>query len=69
MGGEKNRQLAAMYAWLQKAFDAGWRDYQFASRDPMLENLRRDEKFKQIIDQMKSQLGSLADRFAEMQLE
>jgi adenylate cyclase len=56
-------------SWLQKAVDAGWRDYQFALVDPTLENLREDQKFKQVISQLKNQMIILDEHLVEMRME
>ncbi len=33
-------------SWLQKAVEAGWRDYRLAALDPMLASIREDEQYK-----------------------
>jgi hypothetical protein len=37
------------YRWLQSASEAGWRTYRLAMRDPLLLNLRDDQRFKQMM--------------------
>jgi len=49
-------------AWLKKAIDAGWRDYQIALIDPWLENLRDDERFKQMMADVKAMLDKMRQR-------
>ena len=39
--------------WLQRAIDGGWVRYRFTLLDPMLENLRTDERFHEIIGKLK----------------
>ena len=39
--------------WLQKAIVAGWRDYRWALVDPLLENLRGDAAFNELISGVK----------------
>ncbi|MBI3005464.1 MAG: protein kinase [Ignavibacteriales bacterium] len=55
------------YKWLQKAMDAGWRDYRFASIDPLFENLRNDEQFKQMMAQVKAMVDEMRKRVEEME--
>ncbi len=44
------------YKWLQKAIDAGWRDYRWGLIDPLLESLRNDEQFQQMMAQVKTKV-------------
>jgi len=56
--------MAAIYAiqenkedalkWLQKAVDNEWRYDRYISKYPLLENIRDDERFKQIIADTKA---------------
>jgi serine/threonine protein kinase/tetratricopeptide (TPR) repeat protein len=55
------------YTWLQKAIDAGWRDCQLALRDPWLENLRDDERFRQMMAQVKAKLDEMRKRVEEIE--
>jgi len=64
---EGNRKEAN--AWLQKAIDAGLRDYYLAQRDPWLENLRDDEQYKQIMAQLKAKLDAMRKKVEEMEKE
>jgi serine/threonine protein kinase/Flp pilus assembly protein TadD len=50
------------YKWLKKAIDAGWRYFRLGSRNPMLENLREDEQFKQMIAEMKEMVYEMRKR-------
>ncbi len=49
----------AALQWLQKAIDNGWRDYRWSQRDPLLENIHNDERFKHMMDQLKSEIGEM----------
>ncbi|MCH8021570.1 tetratricopeptide repeat protein, partial [candidate division KSB1 bacterium] len=72
------RELAAIYAiqgnkteaytWLQRAIDAGWRDYRLALLDPWLENLREDEQFQEMMAQVKAMVDEMHKRVEEMGL-
>jgi serine/threonine protein kinase/tetratricopeptide (TPR) repeat protein len=64
---EGNRKEAN--AWLQKAIDAGMRDYYLAQRDPWLENLRDDEQYKQIMAQLKTKLNEMRRKVEEREKE
>ena len=50
------------YQWLQRAIDAGWLYYDLGIQDPMLENLREDEKFKQMMAALKARVNELKKR-------
>jgi serine/threonine protein kinase/Tfp pilus assembly protein PilF len=53
--GNKSESLK----WLQKAIDAGWREYQLGLRNPLLENLHNDEQFKQMMAGVKSMVDEV----------
>ena len=42
--------LDAAFEALRRAFDLGYRDYRHMLRDPDLENVRRDRRFKSLLD-------------------
>ncbi|HZE97195.1 MAG TPA: hypothetical protein VE981_09215 [Planctomycetota bacterium] len=42
--------LDAAFDALHRAFDLGYRDYRHLLRDPDLENVRRDHRFKRLLD-------------------
>ncbi|UCC40410.1 MAG: tetratricopeptide repeat protein, partial [Candidatus Aminicenantes bacterium] len=50
------------YKWLNKAIDAGWRDFRLGIREPFLENLREDEQFKQMMAQVKAIVDEMRKR-------
>jgi TolB-like protein/Flp pilus assembly protein TadD/predicted Ser/Thr protein kinase len=60
---------AEAYKWLQKAIDAGWRTYRWAMTDPLLENLRGDDKFKQMIADVKAMVDEMRKRVEETEKE
>jgi serine/threonine protein kinase/tetratricopeptide (TPR) repeat protein len=60
---------AEAYKWLQKAVDAGWRDYRLATLDPSMENLHSDGKFKQIVADLKTKVDEMRKRVEEMEKE
>ncbi|UCF79084.1 MAG: protein kinase [Candidatus Eiseniibacteriota bacterium] len=57
---EGNRKEA--YVWLDKAIEAGWRDYQMGSIDPWLENLRGEEKFRKLMAQVRAKVDEMKAR-------
>ncbi len=69
--------MAAIYAvqgnkeealrWLEKAVDAGWRDYSYILRYPLLENIRDDARFKRIIDDLKAKVAEMRRRVEKME--
>jgi TolB-like protein/tRNA A-37 threonylcarbamoyl transferase component Bud32/lipopolysaccharide biosynthesis regulator YciM len=61
---EENK--AEAYQWLQKAIDAGWSYYLWAQKDPVLENLHGEERFQQMMAQVKTKVEEMRKR-AEQQ--
>jgi len=70
--------MAAIYAvqgnkeealrWLEKAVDAGpWRNHNYISRYPLLENIRDDERFKRIIDETKAKVAEMRRRVEQLE--
>ena len=57
------------YKWLQKAIDTGWRDYRRGEIDPLLENLRNDDRFRQMMAGVKEQVNEMRKRVEEAEKE
>jgi pyruvate/2-oxoacid:ferredoxin oxidoreductase beta subunit len=53
------------YKWLKKAIDSGWRNFRLGSRNPLLENLREDEQFKQMMAQVKEMVDKMRRKIEE----
>ena len=53
---------AAAYKWLQKAIDAGWIWYRYAMNDPLLENLRGEARFQQMMTHLKAKVDEMRRR-------
>jgi TolB-like protein/Tfp pilus assembly protein PilF/predicted Ser/Thr protein kinase len=57
------------YNWLQKAVDAGWLAYRPMELDPLLENLRGDDRFKRMMADLKTRVDEMRKRAEEMERE
>jgi len=53
--------------WLQKAVDAGWRYYRYILKHPMLENIRDEPRFKEIIEKTKARVDEMRRRVEKME--
>jgi serine/threonine protein kinase/Tfp pilus assembly protein PilF len=53
------------YLWLKKAIDAGWRNYQWVSIDPLFAGVRDDEEFRQIMAGVKVSVDEMRRRVEE----
>jgi tetratricopeptide (TPR) repeat protein len=54
------------YKWLQKAIDAGWKYYARLEIDRSFDSLRTDDKFKQIMINMKADVDRMRKHVEEM---
>jgi hypothetical protein len=50
------------YRWLEKTIDAGWRGYDWSLRDPLLENLHNDDRFKKMMEKVKAMVDEMRKR-------
>jgi len=48
--------------WIEKAIKSGWRMYAFALMDPLLKNLRNDERFKNLMMEVKNDIDRMQKR-------
>jgi tetratricopeptide (TPR) repeat protein len=53
--------------WLQRAVDAGWRDYLWGMNDPLLESLHRDQTFRDMMDSVQRMVAGMRDKVREME--
>jgi len=51
--------------WMKKAVKAGFREFRVSQRDPILENLHQDDRFKQIMVQLKEMVDEMRKRIEE----
>ena len=58
-----NKDLA--YKWLQQAINYGWRQYELSLIDPLLENLRNDDRFKEMMNNLKNMVAAMRNRINE----
>ena len=62
-----NREEA--YQWLQKAVEAGWVNYRFIELDLCFEDLRGDDRFKQMVANLRTRVDEMRRRAEEMDTE
>jgi tetratricopeptide (TPR) repeat protein len=55
------------YVWLQKAIDRGWRAYRLTARDPIFENLHGEEKFRQMMADIKRTVETMRQNVETME--
>ncbi|MDR3665761.1 MAG: tetratricopeptide repeat protein [Ignavibacteriaceae bacterium] len=55
-----NKDLA--YKWLQQAINNGWRQYELSSIDPLFENIRNEDRFKQMMNDLKQLVYSMRNK-------
>ena len=60
---------AEAYRWLQKAIDAGWRNYRLALIDPVWENLSDDLQFQNLMTQIKNMVEKMRNHVQETEKE
>jgi serine/threonine protein kinase/Tfp pilus assembly protein PilF len=53
--------------WMKKAVELGERDYRSISRYPLFENIRDDERFKRIVDDLKNKVAEMRRRVEQLE--
>jgi serine/threonine protein kinase/Flp pilus assembly protein TadD len=56
----------AALEWLQRAYDAGWRDCRTLERDPMFQGLRGNRRFNALMTRMRRDVASMRDHSPEL---
>jgi len=52
--------------WLQKAYDAGWRDSRTMARDPMFDSLRQEQRYKELILRINREIDTMRKRSPDL---
>jgi len=60
------QQKEPVLEWLQKAYDAGWRDSRTLARDPMFERVREEPKFRELIGRMNRDVAAMRERSSDL---
>jgi TolB-like protein/Flp pilus assembly protein TadD len=55
-----NKELA--YKWFQQAINYGWRQYEMTLNDPLFENIRNEDRFKNMINSVKQTVYSMRNK-------
>ena len=55
------------FQWLDRAIDAGWREYRIGMIEPLFENLRQDNRFERRIQHIKGLVDKLRDQINSAQ--
>ena len=53
------------YKWLQQAINNGWRQYEMSLNDPLFENIRNDDRFKEMMDKLKLMVETMRKKIDE----
>ncbi len=57
------------YQWLQRAIDGGWRNFDFASKEPIWADFHDEERFQQMMADVKAKVDVMRQRVREMEKE
>jgi tetratricopeptide (TPR) repeat protein len=49
----------AAYKWLQQAINKGWRFYRWSLNEPLFENIRNEDRFKKMMNNVESMVDSM----------
>jgi TolB-like protein/Flp pilus assembly protein TadD len=55
-----NKELA--YKWFQQAINYGWRQYEMTLNDPLFENIRNEDRFKNMISSIRQTVYSMRNK-------
>jgi hypothetical protein len=57
------------YRWLEEAIEAGWRNYAPLLRDPIWADFHNEERFQQMMADVKAKVDVMRQRVREMEKE
>jgi serine/threonine protein kinase/TolB-like protein/Tfp pilus assembly protein PilF len=60
------QQKESALEWLQKTYEAGWRESRSLARDPMFNGLRQEPKFKELIGRMNRDVATMRERSLDL---
>jgi TolB-like protein len=60
------KQKEPALKWLQKAYDAGWRESRSLARDPLFSSLRQEPKFKELILRIDRDVATMRERSPDL---
>jgi serine/threonine-protein kinase len=55
-------ETTAALDWLDRGYEAGWRDYRNTRRDPFFAGLRSDDRFRALLARMESDVRTMERR-------
>jgi tetratricopeptide (TPR) repeat protein len=55
-------ETAAALEWLERGYEAGWRDYRITRRDPFFAGLREEPRFRALLARMESDVRVMQER-------
>ena len=55
-------ETVAALEWLERGYEAGWRDYRFTRRDPFFAGLREEPRFRALLARMESDVSTMQQR-------
>jgi adenylate cyclase len=50
------------YKWLQQAINNGWRQYEMSLNDPLFENIRNEDRFKELMNNLKRMVDTMRNK-------
>ncbi len=55
-------ESAAALDWMQRGYDAGWKNYRAIARDPFFAELRSNARFQKIVSAMRTDTDAMRKR-------
>jgi hypothetical protein len=60
-------ETATALDWLDRGYEAGWRDYRITRRDPFFAGLRDEPRFRALLARMESDVAGMQRRALSQQ--